>query len=169
MDEAEPKPESAPASRYWPTLLWLMLAALLFGIVTRAFDRGREEERAGLITWQPREKAAAAAKSSGRPVLYDFTAAWCGPCRRLDTEGWGDRRIASLVNRSYFPARVVDREREDGKNPPAVEELERRYSVNAFPTLIVAAPDGHLIARLQGFVGREKLLQFLEESSRKTP
>ncbi|HYV40153.1 MAG TPA: thioredoxin family protein [Thermoanaerobaculia bacterium] len=166
MEGAEPGVRSGPQSGLPQKLLWLTLAAILFVVVTRVLDRDRREEGAGLVTWQPHENAAAAARSVGRPVLYDFTAAWCGPCHRLDAEGWGDPRIASLVNRSYLPARVVDREREDGKNPPAIEELERRYSVNAFPTLVVAAPDGRLIAKSQGYDGREKLFQFLQESSR---
>ena len=102
-------------------------------------------------------------------MLYDFTAAWCPPCHVLDTEGFGDPQIASLVNSSYLLSRVVDRRREDGKNSPAIDELERRYSVNGFPTLVVATSDGRLIARLDGYPGRNGLLYFLQQSSRKTP
>ena len=108
-------------------------------------------------------------KVGGNPMLYDFTAAWCPPCHLLDTEGFGDPQIASLVNSSYLLSRVVDRKREDGKNSPAIDELERRYSVSAFPTLVVATSDGRLIARLEGYPGRNGLLYFLQQSSRKTP
>ncbi len=149
--------------------LGILAGTILLWVVTVACNRGRSESGTGLVAWKPHEKVAAAARSEGKPVLYDFTAAWCAPCRLLDAQGWGDPGIASLVNRSYLPARVVDREREDGKNPPAIEELERRYSVDVFPTLVVAAPDGRLIAKLQGFVGRDKLLRFLQESIRKAP
>lgn len=168
MDKTEPV-RSGPQSRLPPLLLWLVLAAILFRVITAVMDREKKIEAVGLVRWQQRAEAEAVARSAGKPVLYDFTAAWCGPCHRLDKEGWGDPQIASLVNQSYLPARVVDREREDGKNPPAIDELERRYSVNAFPTLVVAAPDGRLIAKLQGYGGREQLIQFLQESSRKTP
>ena len=168
MDKTEPV-RSGPQSRLPPLLLWLVLAAILFRVITAVMDREKKTEAVGLVRWQQGTEAEAAARSAGKPVLYDFTAAWCGPCHRLDKEGWGDPQIASLVNQSYLPARVVDREREDGKNPPAVAELEQRYSVNAFPTLIVAAPDGRLIAKLQGYGGREQLIQVLQESSRKTP
>ncbi len=156
--------ESRPAYR----LIFLGVAAAAFVLwaAAAACRREKGEAGAGLVVWKPHEKAAEAARTEGKPVLYDFTAAWCGPCHRLDAEGWGDPEIASLVNRSYLPARVVDREREDGKNPAAIDELERRYSVNAFPTLVVASADGRLIAKLQGYGGREKLLQFLQESNR---
>ena len=105
----------------------------------------------------------------GKPILYDFTAAWCPPCHRLDAEGLSDPQIASLISSAFELSRVVDRRREDGKNPRAIDELEGRYSVGGFPTLVVATPDGRPIARLVGYPGRNSLLQFLREASRKTP
>ncbi len=167
--DAAPFARAQSQSRLSPVLAWALAAAVLLRIVTAVMDRGVAESGGGLIRWQPREKAASLARASGKPVLYDFTAAWCVPCHRLDTEGWGDSRVASLVNGSYLPARVVDREREDGKNPAAIEELQRRYSVRAFPTLVVADADGREIAKLEGYGGKESLVRFLEESRGKTP
>jgi thiol-disulfide isomerase/thioredoxin len=108
-------------------------------------------------------------KAGGKPTLYEFTAAWCPPCRRLEAEGFNDPQIASLINDAYVLSRVVDRKREDGQNQAAIDELEGRYSINAFPTLVVATSDGRPIARLNGYPGRTSLLRFLQESSRKTP
>ena len=146
-------------------LFWFFAAALLFRIITVVVGREKKEESgAGLITWRPQGAVAAAARSEQKPVLYDFTAAWCQPCHRLDTAGWEDASVASLVNGSYLPARIVDREREDGKNTPAIAELQRRYAIRAFPTLLVADADGREIARFEGYGGKEKLVRFLEGS-----
>jgi thiol:disulfide interchange protein len=165
MDTTDRTVRSGPQSRLPPILFWLVVAAIVFRIVTALAVREKKEDgAAGLVRWRPHEKAAAAARSEGKPVLYDFTAAWCQPCHSLDTEGWGDSRIASLVNGSYLPARVVDREREDGKNPAAIEALQRRYSVRAFPTLVVADADGREIAKTEGYAGKERLVRFLEDS-----
>jgi hypothetical protein len=87
----------------------------------------------------------------------------------LDREGWADSRVAALVNESFIASRVVDRTREDGKNAPGIDELQQRYKVNAFPTLVVAAPDGREIAIAQGFNGRERLIAFLEGARAGTP
>jgi thiol:disulfide interchange protein len=165
MDKTEENVRSGPQSKLPRVLFWFFAAALVFRIITVVVGREKKEDAgAGLISWRPQGTAAAAARSEGKPVLYDFTAAWCGPCHRLDAEGWGDASVASLVNGSYLPARVVDREREDGKNPAAIAELQRRYSVRAFPTLIVADADGREIARFEGYGGKQKLVKFLEDS-----
>jgi thiol:disulfide interchange protein len=162
------KPPSGSQSKLSPVLLWVLLAAALFRIVTAVTDR-EEVAGAGLVRWTAPESAVATARASGKPVLYDFTAEWCAPCKMLDRDGWADARIASLVNDSFVPARIVDRTREDGKNAPWIDALQQRYRVNAFPTLVVAAPDGREIAIAQGFNGKEKLVAFLEGARTGTP
>jgi hypothetical protein len=169
MDTTDGQAQSGSQSKIPPILFWLVVAAIVLRIVTASVDRGKKDEGSGLVRWRPRERVAAAARSQGKPVLYDFTAAWCPPCHRLDNEGWGDSRVASLVNDSYLPVRIVDREREEGKNPAPIADLQRRYSVAAFPTLVVAGPDGREIAKVEGYRGKENLIRFLEESRKKPP
>jgi thiol:disulfide interchange protein len=151
-----------------PVLLLLLLAALLYRVVTSVTDR-EDSGGGGLIKWTSASEAAGLARASGKPILYDFTAEWCGPCKVLDRQGWSDEKIAALVNESYVPARVVDRAREEGRNPAWIDELERRYRVSAFPTLVVAGADGREIAIAQGFGGKARLLEFLESSRKRGP
>ena len=58
--------------------------------------------------------------------------------------------------------RVVDRQREDGRNTPAIDELQRRYAVNAFPTLVVVDGSGQAVARAEGYGGKMRLTAFLD-------
>ncbi|MEO8349262.1 MAG: thioredoxin family protein [Acidobacteriota bacterium] len=160
---------SGSQSKLSPIILWVLLAAALFRIVTTVSDREKGGTGAGLVKWTAPEGAVAVARSSGKPILYDFTAEWCAPCKMLDRDGWADPGVAALVNDSFIPARIVDRTREDGKNPPWIDALQQRYRVNAFPTLVVAAPDGREIAIANGFNGKQKLVEFLEGSRRKPP
>ena len=164
MDTTEPV-SAAPApprsqSRISP-ILWVALAlAVAFRIVT-ALSSGGESAGPGLVRWQPREKAAALARTSGKPLLYEFSAEWCGPCKILDRD-WADPAVAAKVNGSYVPTHIVDRIREEGRNPADIEELQRRYEISGFPAIVAAAPDGRLLGKQEGYAGRERLMKFLE-------
>jgi thiol-disulfide isomerase/thioredoxin len=163
-------------SRLSISIFFLLLAALLFRLVTAVANPVVEKSRTSsrpsappLVRWTPLDRAPAVSASSGKPVLYDFTAEWCPPCHRLDEEGWGNPGLARFVSDSYVPARVLDREREEGRNPPLVDELRNRYGIQAYPTLVVAAADGREIGRFEGWAGPEELRHFLEESKGKPP
>lgn len=170
MNDTLPDPgsRSPRPSRLSTAVLCVLAAAAALRIASTVSERGSKLLADGLVRWQPRERAAALSRTSGKPILYDFTAAWCGPCRQLD-EAWKDSVIADAVNAGFVPARVVDRLREDGKNASDVDEMQRRYEVVGFPTLVAAAADGRLIEKVEGYRGRRALIEFLNKAKEAPP
>jgi thiol:disulfide interchange protein len=118
------------------------LAARLFGPSVQ--DR---------MKWVALAASEDAARASRRPILYNFTADWCGPCKRLERDVFADARSARWLGEQFVPVRVLDREREEGRNPDDVEQLQLRFGVQAFPTLVVVGADGAVLARLEGYAG----------------
>jgi thiol:disulfide interchange protein len=105
------------------------------------------------VNWVPLAEAEQRALAANKLLLYDFTAEWCGPCHQLDAVVFRDERLAAMINERFIAVRVTDRQREDGRNTPVVDQLQQRYSVKGFPTLVFTNARGEALARMDGFAG----------------
>lgn len=152
-----------PTRRAPRSLLWVAGLLLAGRIVTGFWETRHPVEAKDLVQWRPIAGAEAEAKKVGKPVLYDFTAAWCPPCRKMAKEVFGDVDAAKLINEGFLPVRVMDRSREDGKNPPEIAALQKRFGVDAFPALVVVRP-GRPPVILQGYRGKDGTLAALKDA-----
>jgi thiol:disulfide interchange protein len=116
---------------------------------------------ASLVKWVSVSEAPALAKAERKRIFYEFSAAWCGPCKLMNQEVFNDPKLAALLNERFIAVRVVDRRREDGSNTPDVEELQDRFHVQAFPTIVVSDADGVSQANMVGYPGRDAVAQLL--------
>jgi thioredoxin 1 len=82
------------------------------------------------------------------PVLVDFTARWCPPCRALEPIV----HALAAENAGRVEVRIVDGDEQSA--------LAARWRVKAFPTVIAFA-GGREIARHVGLTTKEKLLKLV--------
>jgi thioredoxin 1 len=87
---------------------------------------------------------------SDTPVLVDFWAEWCGPCKMIAPT------LAEIATEQRGKLTVGKLNVDD--NP----DTARRYDVMSIPTLLVFK-DGQQVKRLVGAKGKGQLLQDLAE------
>ncbi|HEX8252008.1 MAG TPA: thioredoxin fold domain-containing protein [Thermoanaerobaculia bacterium] len=143
-----------------PITLLVVAAVLLLARVVLHFNRADD---ASGVKWLTIEQGIERARSSDKPILFDFTAEWCAPCHLLDAQVFADPKLAAEINRQFIPVRVTDRQQEDGRNTPEVAALQQRFGVTGFPTLIFADAMLTERARMEGFSGRRQFEQVMKQ------
>jgi thiol:disulfide interchange protein DsbD len=132
---------------------------------TRAEPPAGDTPQEEYSQWTSFENAVAESRRSGKPVMIDFSADWCGPCQRLKREVFDDPGNGHVVQTTVIPVSIVDRVQERGSNPPDVEDLQRRYQVQAFPTLVVFSPASGRSLQTRGFADAERTLAWIKSAA----
>jgi protein disulfide-isomerase len=113
---------------------------------------------ASAVAWRS-DYAGALAESaqSGKPVLLDFTASWCPPCKVMKHDVWPDADVATAANGGYVPVLVdVD----DPKNA----EVAQRYGVRGIPSILIVDAKGRVLKQ-GAFMSKGEMLDFLKSST----
>ena len=97
--------------------------------------------------WLPYdEPAVAAAIGSGQPVVLDFYADWCIPCKELDEKTFSDPEVARRLD--AFARFKVDLTR----STPASAAVRERFQVLGVPTIVFFNRGAEVAgSRLSGF------------------
>ena len=85
------------------------------------------------------------------PVLVDFWAPWCGPCRAVAPEV---EKLAYAMRGQVLAVKV---------NTDVLPELGARFGVRSIPTLAVFAA-GHEIDRISGAVPAAELVKLVDRA-----
>jgi thiol:disulfide interchange protein DsbD len=97
-----------------------------------------------------------AARESKRPVLVDFSAEWCIPCREMEKTTFTNPAVIAAARR--FVRMRADLTTDN----PDTDEISRHFGIKGVPTTIFIDSSGTIRKREVGYVGPDKFLRDLE-------
>jgi len=110
------------------------------------------------VQWKKYDTSAVSA--TGKPIVIDFYADWCIPCKELDEKTFSNGDVAGELGR-------FTRVKADLTKPedPAVQELTKKYRIVGVPTIVFLDSAGHELdaQRLTGFEPPQQFLARLKQ------
>jgi thiol:disulfide interchange protein len=100
------------------------------------------------------EAAKKEAAKTGKLIFIDAYTDWCGPCKIMAKTSFKDPKVAELFNANFINLKIEMEKDPDG------QEVAMKYSVKAYPTLLIIDSDGNLVKQTLGLQSAERLLDF---------
>ncbi len=97
------------------------------------------------------------ARKERRPVVIDFWATWCAPCKRLKLVTMAEPRVAKAL--ASVEVVFVDLD----KHP----QLAEAFAVKSVPDVFFVAADGRVVDRLRKFEDADGFLKRLGKLSKR--
>ena len=150
-----------PKSGTWMVWVKRVFGVLLIGVAVWLLNPlwARPMTTKSLIDWQPYTPAAVAAGE--KPILLDFYADWCIPCKEMEKTTFADPRVAEKAKR--FRAVKADLTR---SGSGAVEALIAQYQIVGVPTIVFLTPAGveRRDLRRVGFIPPNEFLGLMDRA-----
>ena len=138
-------------------IAWLKTFTLVIGLVMATYLIGSWVAQGPGVAWQPySDQILSDARKLKKPIIIDFYADWCAPCRELDEVTFHDPEIVKQTKAEFIMIKV-DLTR---KGNPVHERLLQQYEVKGVPTVVFLDRGGkerHEL-RLVDFLPADKFL-----------
>ena len=118
---------------------------------TLAPDRQAKRATRPLVFRHDFAQAEAAARDAGKPLFIDFETTWCGPCKAMTKWVYSAQQVVDAAAGADIIAVQVDGDER--------RDLVKRFSVKAYPTMILLWPNG-VETRARGYRSVAEMAKF---------
>lgn len=138
---------------------------IVSGFIARNYEVAHPLKARNLIKWETAAHAAKLSKENGKPIMYCFTADWCGSCRNMELELFSQLGAAEQIGDNFI---CVKADLTGANEYPQEHQedalLAENFHVTGMPALVVAKPGKADYKIETGFYSVTKSLRFLDSA-----
>ena len=118
---------------------WIKTLFVIAALVIATLMIGNWLKQGPAVTWQPySDQLLTESKNLKKPVIIDFSADWCSPCRELDAMTFHHQDVVKQADRHFTLIKV---DVTQGGNP-IHERLLKQYNIKGVPTVVFLNAQG---------------------------
>jgi thioredoxin-related protein len=143
----------------------LLAFGLLASLVTARVTMAHPDPDTEKVEWKTLPEALDLAPKTSKKIVLDVYTDWCGWCKRMDRDTYGDSGVAAYM-REHYVASKMNPEKEgtiqyDGK-AYSQREFGQALGVNGYPATAVFNEKNELLTVIPGYIKPAEFIRILK-------